>query len=576
MLVFYDFEVFQEDWLVVLINPLEERKTVIVNDKDKLLNFYQENKNNIWIGYNNKNYDQYILKSIFLNFNPKTISDYIIVDEIKGYQIDKMFKQIQMYNYDVMNKRESLKLLEAFMGNDIRETSVPFDIRRKLTDEEIEDVIKYCTHDVEQTIEVFLKRKIDFDAQMDLIKNFNLSLNCLDKTQAQLISIILNARKKSFYDDWEIRIPETLKLEKYKFISDWFLDKKNQNVNSELKCVVSGVEHIFAWGGLHGSKDKFEYTCKEDEMLVMADVDQFYPTLMIKYKLLSRAVKDYDKFKFILETSLRLKKENRTKEREPYKRMCNIAYGAMGDEFNLMYDPLHRKLVCIYGQLFFVDLIEKIEPFAELIQSNTDGILIKIKNKDFDLLDDTVFEWEERIGVKMSFKFYKTIIQKDVNNYIAVDYDGNAKRKGGYIKKLDDLDNDLPIVNEAVFNYLTKKNPVEETIKNCNELKMFQKVVKLSNKYKYAYHNGERLTEKTFRVFASNRFADGYIGKQKEVNATIEKFANTPANCFIDNSNVNGKEIPNKLDKQWYIDLANKRIADYGINQKNYEQIELF
>ena len=35
-MIFYDFEVFKYDWLVVLINPIEQDETVIVNDKTKL------------------------------------------------------------------------------------------------------------------------------------------------------------------------------------------------------------------------------------------------------------------------------------------------------------------------------------------------------------------------------------------------------------------------------------------------------------------------------------------------------------------------------------------------------------
>ena len=34
------------------------------------------------------------------------------------------------------------------MGNDIRETSVDFNTRKKLTHEQLKEVIKYCKHDV--------------------------------------------------------------------------------------------------------------------------------------------------------------------------------------------------------------------------------------------------------------------------------------------------------------------------------------------------------------------------------------------------------------------------------------------
>lgn len=568
MLNFYDFEVFKEDWLVVIINPILEEKTVIVNDREKLYYYYTKHNNEIWVGYNSSNYDQYLIKGLLLNYNAKKINDWIIVDGFKGYQIDRNFNQIRLYNYDVMSKRESLKTLEGFMGNDIQETSVPFDIDRKLTDEELQEVIKYCTHDVEQTMEVFLKRESEFNAQTDLIRTFNLPMGLIGLTQARLAANILKARKKRLYDEWNIRLPETLKLDKYKNIADWFITKTNHFPDTKLNCEVSGVPHVFGWGGLHGAREKYNYTCKDDELFVMADVDQLYPTLMVKYGLLSRAIKAPELFSNILETSLRLKAEKKKKEREPYKRICNITYGAMGDEYNPLYDPLHRKLVCVYGQVLLVDLLEKIEPFTELIQSNTDGILIKIKRKDFDLLDDTVFEWEERTGLKMSFDFYKKIIQKDVNNYVAVDLNGEMKRKGGYVKELDDLDNDLPIVNEAVVNFLTTGQKVEKTINDCNDLKMFQKIVKLSSKYKYAYHNGKKLNEKVFRVFASKDPRDSYIGKQKMEGMTIEKFANTPDMCFIDNGEVNGKSVPPQLYKQWYIDLAIKRVADYGLDAK--------
>jgi DNA polymerase len=94
---------------------------------------------------------------------------------------------------------------------------------------------------------------------------------------------------------------------------------------------------------------------------------------------------------------------------------------------------------------------------------------------------------------------------------------------------------------------------------------MFQKVVKLSGKYWRAWHNGKYMTEKCYRVFASVDANDSYIGKAKDKNATIEKFGNTPDNCFIDNGNVNEKKVPSHLDRRWYINLAKDRLKQYGV-----------
>ena len=564
----YDFEVFKYDWLVVIIDPTTDTKTVIHNDREALIKYYEAHKNEIWIGYNSRNYDQYILKSILLGFDPKKINDYIILDGVKGWQIDNRFRYYQLYDFDIMVLNTGLKQLEAFMGNNIKETEVPFDIDRALTPDELKQTIYYCTHDVEQTIEVFIRMKTEFDAQLALIKIFSLSLASISKSQAQLAATILHARKKELYDEWEIRLPDTLQLDKYKFVADWFLNPVNHNYEKQLETDIAGVPHVFAWGGVHGAIKQYNYVCKPDEMFVMADVSQLYPFLMWRYKLLSRGCPEraYSILKETIDTSIRLKNEGKKKEREPYKRFNNIIYGAEGDKTNPMYDPLHRNLVCVFGQVLILDLIEKIESFAELIQSNTDGILLKIKNTDFDKLDDCVYAWEQRTGLTMTFDNFEKVFQGDVNNYVVVDYDGKMKTKGQYVKKLSDLDNDLPIVNEAIVKCLTEGIEPAETINACNEMIKFQKVVKVSSKYKYGGHNGQFQNDKTYRVFASTDPRDTYIGKCKTDGATIEKFANTPEHCFIYNDDVNGLECLPKLNKNWYIALAAKRLRDkFGI-----------
>ena len=73
MLNFYDFEVFAHDWLMVVINPIEKTKTVLVNDRDGLSRLYDERKDQIFVGYNNCHYDQYIFKGILLGLDTKWI-----------------------------------------------------------------------------------------------------------------------------------------------------------------------------------------------------------------------------------------------------------------------------------------------------------------------------------------------------------------------------------------------------------------------------------------------------------------------------------------------------------------------
>lgn len=568
MLNFYDFEVFKEDWLVVIINLYEKSETVIVNDEKMLEEYYKAHKNEIWVGYNNNHYDQYIMKGILCGFNPKEVNDFIIAEGKYGWQFSSLFRKVQMYNYDVMYRNDrGLKSLEGFMGNNIKETSVPFDIDRKLTTEEINETIKYCKHDVEQTVEVFFSRKSDFDAHMGLIKMFNLPLSNISRTKAQLSAIILEAQRprESRNDEFDISFPPTMQIQKYTEVVDWYKDVNNRDYSKSLTINVAGVETIFAWGGIHSARLKYW----GEGYYINMDVASLYPSLMIQYNLLSRNIKDPAKYVEIYHNRLKYKAEKNPLH-QPLKILLNSVYGCLKDKNNALYDPLMANNICIFGQLLLLDLIEKLEPYAEIIQSNTDGILIKMpdgKNEDnwFKVIDDIVYEWEKRTRLKMEFDEYRKVFQKDVNNYIVVTPDGKYKSKGAYVKKLNNLDYDLPIINKAMIDYMTKGIPVEQTIDECHELIMFQKIVKMSGKFKHVIHNGKILDEKCFRVFASLDKSDTYIGKQKREGATVEKFANTPEHCFIANTDVKEIKVPCKLARQWYVNLAKERLKQFGV-----------
>lgn len=583
-MLFFDFEVFKYDFLLVAIDPIERKEFVIVNDKSKLEKLYKDYKKDIWVGFNCRNYDQYILKGIMLGFNPKEVNDWIIVKDRKGWEFSSLFNKIPLNLFDVMpNPPIGLKTLEGFMGKNIHETSVPFDIDRPLTDREINETIMYCRADVLNTIEIFLKRKGEFDAQMDLLKAFDLPLSNIGKTQAQLASVILGAKKKHFDDEWAIRLPTNLQLGKYQFVGDWFLDESNHHYKKKiqnskgklveqkvhLECVIAGLQHTVAWGGIHAG-DLFNITCDEDEVIYDVDAGQLYPNIMRHYKLLSRAATKPEMLDYVLDTSMRLKAEGKKKEREPYKRQCNIFYGAEGDSTNPLYDPLHRNLVCVFGQVFIIDLLDKIEDIVNLLNSNTDGIFFKVKKQNIPELNRRVALWEERTKLKMEYEEYTKFISKDVNNYIAVKENGDIHAKGSYVKDLNDLDYDLPIVNKALRNYIIHGIPVEDTIYSCQTFRDFQKIVKLSNKYKWVEHekgkHKEKFYNKCYRVFASKDQRDGRILKCDGVRNPA-KFGNTPDRCFIVNDDIRTAKTDGfpQLDKQYYIDLAKKRLEDFGV-----------
>lgn len=577
-MLFYDFEVFSHDWLVVIDDMKNHKEHVIINNPEELEKIYNENINDIWVGFNNRHYDQYIFKGILCGFNPKRINDWIILKGNPGWKFSSLFRRISLNNYDVMaNIDRGLKFFEGSMGHSIKESSVPFDIDRKLTDEEIEETVKYCRHDVHETIEVFLHRKEDFEAHLGLVKlaceGKPLDLSLISKTKAQLSAYILEATWKEHNDEFDIDFPSTLKIKKYTEILDWYKDTNNRcyarHISGkktlekvQLKTMVASVPHQFGWGGAHGALLQYH----DEGYYLNMDVASLYPSLMIKYNLHSRNMKDPKKYEEIYHTRLKYKAEKNPLQK-PLKLVLNSTYGVMKDKTNNLYDPLQANRVCVYGQLLLVDLIEHLEPYCEIIQSNTDGVLVKLRNyDDYDLIDDIAYEWEQRTGLKLEFDEYRKVFQKDVNNYIIVDEDGNYKSKGGYVKSLNDLDNgDFPIVNEALIAYMVKNIPVEITINKCDELKKFQLVSKISSKYTHILHGDQIIKEKCIRVFASNIKSDEGVKKVSVKTGKPAKIPNSPEHCFLYNDDVNNVKVPNKLDKQWYINLANKRLADFGV-----------
>lgn len=588
--MFYDFECFKYNWMVVLIDPEKEEPYVVVDDQDRLAKIYEEYKHDIWIGFNSRHYDQYILKAILCGLSAWECNDWIINKHQPGWLFSEMMREIFLINYDVMPLNNSLKQLEGFQGHNIHESSVDFTIDRPLTEDEINETITYCTNDVEETINVFMENINDFKALLWLVTEFGFPLSYMSKTKAQISAEILECVKTERDDEWDLSVLPCIKLiDKKRWLTvkrkkkkgepsredkrvgkvfmtpdEWFLTKDYQDYSLYFETVVCGVEHTLAWGGIHGGLKKYHYRCDSTHLMIHVDVASYYPRLMIFHKLLTRSAKKPEKFKEIYERRIALKRAGKKKEQAPLKIVINGTYGICKDEMSKAYDARNANLVCVNGQLMLLDLIEHlamIDSF-ELIQSNTDGLIIKIHRDDFNLVDDVCYEWESRCNMELEFDYIEEIWQKDVNNYIFRQFDGKIERKGAYVKDLSSMDNDLPILNKALNDYMLNGTPVEDTINGCNELMMFQKISKLTGNYEYVTHNGKKYTNKCYRIFASLDESDGPVKKVKKDRS--DKFANTSLNSFIENGDITGVKVPSKLDKEWYIGEARKRLEQYG------------
>lgn len=592
-MLFYDFEVTKFDWMVVAIDPERiDKPYEIINSPEDISSIYEQYREDIWVGFNSRHYDQWILKGILTGCKPWDINKHIIIDKQPGWSYSSLLRKIPLINYDVMPLNTSLKQLEGMQGHDIYESSIPFNIDRPLTADEIKEMIMYCRNDVHETMNVFAANISDFNALLWLVKEFQFPLSYMSKTKAQISAEILECEPVSRSDEWDIyTLPclqlkdlnriLTVKRKKKKDAPDesndkkvvvirsrpdqWFMNPEYQDYRYYFECKIAGVDHQFGWGGIHGARKQYHYRCDPEHLMLHVDVASYYPRLMIFHNLLTRNARHPERFQEIYHRRIQLKREGKKKEQAPLKIVINGTFGICKDANNKAYDPRNANLICVNGQLLLMDLIEHLAAVDsfELIQSNTDGLIIKIRRDNFEQVDDICYEWESRCKMDLEFDYIQEIWQKDVNNYVFTQFDGKIERKGAYVKDLNPMDNDLPIINAALNNYMLQGIPVEQTINSCTELIQFQKICKLSTKYEYVTHNGSKYTNKCYRVFASLRDSDGAVRKVKGKRA--DKFGNTSLHSFMNNSDITGAPVPDYLDKEWYINLANERLKQYGV-----------
>ena len=131
--------------------------------------------------------------------------------------------------------------------------------------------------------------------------------------------------------------------------------------------------------------------------------------------------------------------------------------------------------------------------------------------------------------------------------------------------KLIDLSYDLPIINRALVDYMVKGIPVERTIGECMDLREFQLVSRISSKYTHIIYGDRPIKERCIRIFASKRSTDPGVKKIHAITGKPAKLTNSPEHCFIWNDDVKGIPVPDKLDREWYIKVARKRLADFGV-----------
>lgn len=613
----YDIEVFSDDWIAVFRRPEKGSNHIVIHNDNARLRDFLSQPDIIIGGFNNKHYDDYVVLTMILggsNIEVKRHNDFIIKDRRNPWEFPfvqykkRPFKSFDLRD-DIADDGVSLKSIEGNLRRKILESSVPFDIDRPLTPEELEDVIIYCKWDVDSTIALYWERKEDYlDAKVMAGEMYGIDpIDAMGYTNARLSAEALEATYTERDDERDYVVPEKLPIDRIpKEVLDFFMlirdksipdaklfgagkGKKGMTLDLWLRNSGGECPVTYAWGGVHGAKPCVIIEETEDRVIINQDVASLYPNSMINFGYTSRSMKDPDAYRKLVERRLGYKKTGDKQKANSLKLIINTVYGAMLAKGNGLCDRLGGRSVCITNQLAMTILIADLCKACETIDFvniNTDGIMFTIDRKEVSLSEKIVADWCKLTGFEMERDDFAKVIQKDVNNYIGIKADGHFKTKGGYVSLYEGGNfktNSLSIVHKAIVDYLVKGIDPEITIKECTDVTAFQQIVKTGGSFEGSYHYVDGKLEpvqKVNRVYAVKDPKYGQVVKRKWVTTKNKKDKSTgkmvpypvdphweettisecPNHCFIDNENtINVKD----LDLDYYIDMARKRIDKY-------------
>lgn len=313
-----------------------------------------------------------------------------------------------------------------------------------------------------------------------------------------------------------------------------FVVDKNGKVNlppwlSEDKIVIGSSAYQMGIGGLHSTENKRSVLSNDTHILVDADVASQYPAIIMSLGLAPKSLgKTFlDVYGQIKSDRLKAKKRGKEIKEELIgvndpdriavlkdellrctvmdkgaKIQLNGVYGKLGSPWSVLYAPHLLIAVTLTGQLTLLMLAEQAEKRGiSVVSGNTDGVLFYCPrdkyaglNKDRlnpSVLADVTDAWESLTGFDLEFGEYRAIYNLSVNSYYAIKGNGGHKRKGPvgnpWNAHSDDFDQvrgqlmknpQMTICSDAALNFIKDGTPIEQTIRECTDIRQFVTVIK--------------------------------------------------------------------------------------------------
>lgn len=586
----FDFEVFRYDTLLgygfvdLKTGKCAYKQTWDLNEMRELYNTY--GADTIWVGWNSNHYDDLIFEAIVKN----QVSPFVKSKELIG-QKWKLFCRFPFFGYDLLNgflNPPSLKLTEALEGDSIDTTEVDFDLQRPLTAEERAQTEQYNMSDLKRTYKNFCKFKGKFELRIAMINEFNIPLQQgLRMTGTQIAAAALGAKAVPGIENQKIKpvLYPTLRVKNQQMI-DWFLGEKFRE-KENIRLNICNTTVNFAAGGAHSECNKYHA-----KKAMYADISGYYNLVMMNFDLLPRTLDEAGKerYKFMYHEQLRLKKIDPGK-RKIYKTICLSVFGAMNNEHTDFYDPQKALLVTSSGEMFMLDLLEKLDGLGTAFNVNTDGIMFEPFDwNDEEKIRNIIQEWVERNGFAVKTGIITDYHGRDVNCYVMREPDGELCFKGEAVKNYDISDKafaegaffnckEPPIIAKGIVAaFMDGILPEQFVEQNKNDMKLYQYTCK-KNTFDYLAYKmttintgsvAEYQIQSPSRCFAKKDISSvGTIIKHRTKNGkhTFAKVQNLPDNVFIWNDEILSEDAVNKIvpqiDYKYYVNRIYERINEF-------------
>ena len=571
----------------------------------------QIESNIIFCGYNNLHYDNPIINYIIeyedtlMNHNVFTICSSIFnlsktITTSKEDNIDawKHWKyQIWFDTFDILtmlysNKlRVGLKEIQVTMQYPNVQEFV-CDWTKPLPLEDFDSMIDYNINDIESTSELLNRCKKDVDLRIAIEDEYGVRVLSKDGVNIGMKILTQKYLEKTGLTWWDIKdlrspmsvIPlkdVILPFIKYDspILQRVLDDMKNQIVSPgrkgyENKFVFNNLRYSVGVGGIHSVNSPEIIIPRDDEMLIDIDVASLYPSMLIEYEFYPRHLgKEFlEVYKQIKDERIEAKHNGDKVKNETLKLALNGLSGNLQNEHNFCYSPFAVMQIRINGQLLLLMLAEKLTQIGcRIVQANTDGLFVLLKKDAYSKVNSICREWEQLTKLTLEEDRFKAMYQYAINDYFAITEDNKVKEKGMFITTVKLGKGLTPkIIPKAVISFFKDGIPVEDTIKNCTDIRDFLMSEKTGKQWHVEYMNEEQ--QRTNRFYASTN--GGYLWKWKYSNdSDIKSYQNmlTASGVTLLNKFDDKPIEERKINYRYYLREALKIIEEL-----QPRQLELF